>query len=70
MKELTVRFSVYYRPAEFRMVIDAFVTGALDPSPLVTRTVGLGQLDDAFAAVSGSPTELKIIVNPARSEEP
>ena len=50
MKELTVAFSVYYRPDEFRSVIDAFMAGQIDPSPLITRNVPLDQIDDAFGA--------------------
>jgi (R,R)-butanediol dehydrogenase/meso-butanediol dehydrogenase/diacetyl reductase len=68
MKELTVAFSVYYRPDEFRSVIDAFVTGQIDPSPLVTRRVPLDQVDGAFDALTGSVVDSKILVDPrARS---
>jgi 2-desacetyl-2-hydroxyethyl bacteriochlorophyllide A dehydrogenase len=64
LKELTVRFSVYYRPDEFRAVVDALATGRLDPAPLVTRTVGLTDLDDAFSSLATSPTDLKVLVDP------
>lgn len=70
LKELTVRFSVYYRPEEFRTVIDAFMTERIDPGPLVTRTVGLGDLDDAFASLATSPADLKIVVDPATEVGP
>ena len=42
MKELTIRFAVYYTPGEFRTVINAFATGAIDPGPLVARTERAG----------------------------
>ena len=64
LKELTVRFSVYYRPDEFRAVVEAFATGRVDPTPLVTRTVGLADLDQAFASLATSPTDLKVLVDP------
>ena len=64
LKELTVRFSVYYRPDEFRAAVDAFATGRVDPTPLVTRTVGFGELDLAFDSLVTSPTDLKILVDP------
>jgi 2-desacetyl-2-hydroxyethyl bacteriochlorophyllide A dehydrogenase len=67
LKELDIRFSVYYRPEEFRTVIDAFEQGRLDPGPLVTRSVGLGGLDEAFRALGSSPTDCKILIDP-RSE--
>jgi 2-desacetyl-2-hydroxyethyl bacteriochlorophyllide A dehydrogenase len=65
MKELTVRFAVYYRPDEFRAVVDAFATGRVDPTPLVTRTVGLADLDKAFASLADSPRDLKVLVDPS-----
>lgn len=64
MKELVVRFAVYYSPEEFRTVIDAFARGRIDPGPLVTKTVGLGGLDEAFDALAHSPADLKVLVNP------
>jgi (R,R)-butanediol dehydrogenase/meso-butanediol dehydrogenase/diacetyl reductase len=69
LKELTVRYSVYYRPDEFRTVVDAFATGRIDPSGLVTRTVGLADLDDAFAALA-SPDDLKVVVEPGTDTLP
>jgi (R,R)-butanediol dehydrogenase / meso-butanediol dehydrogenase / diacetyl reductase len=66
LKELTIRFSVYYRPAEFRAVIDAFADGSIDPSTLVTRTVGFAELDEVFTTLASSPDELKVVVDPAR----
>jgi (R,R)-butanediol dehydrogenase/meso-butanediol dehydrogenase/diacetyl reductase len=64
MKELTVAFSVYYRPEEFRSVIDAFTTGRIDPGPLVTKTVPLDQVDGAFDSLIGSVVDSKILVDP------
>jgi len=64
LKELTISFSVYYRPEEFEFVINAFETGQIDPDPLVTRIVALEQLDSAFASLTGTATESKILVVP------
>lgn len=64
MKELTVAFSVYYRPDEFLSVIDAFMTGQIDPIPLVTRNVSLDQVDAAFDSLIGSAVDSKILVDP------
>ena len=64
LKELTIAFSVYYRPEEFEFVINAFETGQIDPEPLVTRIVALEQLDSAFASLSGTATDSKILVDP------
>jgi threonine dehydrogenase-like Zn-dependent dehydrogenase len=38
LKELTIRFSVCYRPDEFREVIDCLRTGAIDPAPMLGPT--------------------------------
>jgi 2-desacetyl-2-hydroxyethyl bacteriochlorophyllide A dehydrogenase len=64
MKELTVAFSVYYRPEEFRSVIDAFLTGQIDPGPLVTRSVPLDQVEGAFDSLIGTVVDSKILVDP------
>jgi (R,R)-butanediol dehydrogenase/meso-butanediol dehydrogenase/diacetyl reductase len=65
LKELSIRFSVYYRPDEFRTVVDAFAREQIDPSALVSRTVGLADLDDAFASLTTSPDDIKVVVDPA-----
>ncbi len=65
LKELRVAFSVYYRPEEFREVIDAFAAGRIDPTPLVTDTIGLDGLDDAFARLATDPADCKVLVDPS-----
>ena len=69
LKELTVSFSVYYRPDEFEHVIEAFAGGRIDPTVLVTGTVPLDGLDQAFARLGGNPSDCKILVDPRRSTE-
>ena len=64
LKEVTIGFAVYYRPEEFETVIAAFADGRIDPSGLVTDTVGLDQLDSAFDRLVGNPTDAKILVDP------
>lgn len=65
LKELTVAFSVYYRPDEFREVIDAFAQGRIDPTPLVTSRLALDQVDAAFDRLAHDPTDSKILVDPS-----
>lgn len=64
LKEATIRFSVYYRTEEFRRVIDAFADGSLDPSPLVTRTIGYAELDATFASLATTPDDVKVMLDP------
>ncbi len=65
LKEVSISFAVYYTPAEFRAVIDAFAGGTIDPGQLVGRTVDLVALDDAFAALADGSTSGKILVRPS-----
>jgi 2-desacetyl-2-hydroxyethyl bacteriochlorophyllide A dehydrogenase len=64
LKEVSIRFAAYYSPAEFRTVIDAFVSGTIDPAPLVGRTMALASLDEAFAELAASTTTGKILITP------
>ena len=36
----------------------------IDPGPLVTRTVGLTDLDETFAASRRTPDDIKVLVDP------
>ena len=64
MKELTIRFAVYYTPDEFRTVIDVFATGRIDPSPLVARSVDLARVEEAFDDLTRASADGKILVTP------
>lgn len=65
-KEIDLRFVFAYDPAEFRDVLVMMATGRLDPSPLVTGTVGLDGVADAFQALSGGGEHAKIVIDPSR----
>ncbi len=65
MKEVSIRFAVYYAPEEFRTVIDAFASGAIDPGPLVGATMRLDALDEGFAALAAGSTLGKILIEPS-----
>jgi (R,R)-butanediol dehydrogenase / meso-butanediol dehydrogenase / diacetyl reductase len=67
LKELTVAFSVYYRPDEFRTVVEAFASGRIEPARLVSRMVGLEWVEQAFADLAGTASAGKILVRPAPS---
>lgn len=62
LKEVTVRFAVYYHPAEFVAVVDAFAAGRLDPTALLTRTAPLSEVGDLLS--HPSPDDLKVVVDP------
>ncbi len=65
LKEATIRFAVYYAPAEFGAVIDAFAAGSIDPGSLVGGQMPLTALNDAFAALAASSVNGKILVEPS-----
>jgi (R,R)-butanediol dehydrogenase / meso-butanediol dehydrogenase / diacetyl reductase len=67
LKELTIRYSVAYRPDEFVEVITAFATGAIDPMPMVGPTFGLDGIAEAFDAVRGAQVQGRVLVSPADS---
>ena len=63
-KEIDLRFVVGYTPLEFRDTLHMLAEGEVDPSPLITGTVGLGGIDDAFAALGDPEAHAKILIDP------
>lgn len=65
-KEMDLRFVFGYDPAEFHETLQWIAAGRVDPSPLVTGTVGLAGVEDAFGALGGAE-HAKILIDPASS---
>ena len=63
LKELTIRYSVAYRPDEFREVIDAFAKGVIDPMPMVGPMFGLARLGEAFDLVRTGAVNGRVLVS-------
>jgi threonine dehydrogenase-like Zn-dependent dehydrogenase len=63
LKELTVRFSVAYRPEEFQTVIGAFAAGSIDPCQVVGQRVGLDCVGEAFGLVRSTQVRGRILVS-------
>lgn len=70
MKELTLRFAVYYQRADFAATIEAMAAGRLDPSPLVTSTVSLDALPASFAELMATSQECKVLIHPQATTRP
>jgi (R,R)-butanediol dehydrogenase/meso-butanediol dehydrogenase/diacetyl reductase len=68
LKELTIRFSVCYTPDEFREVIAAFGSGAVDPAPMVGPALGLNRIAEAFDLVRGARVHGRVLVTPGSFE--
>ena len=62
LKELSLRFAIYYQPGEFQTVVDAFASGAVDPALLLTRTAPLSELEALLTRPH--PDDLKVVVDP------
>ena len=64
LKELTIRYSVCYRPDEFREVIDAFASGAVDPSAVIGPILQLNRIAEAFDLVREAAVDGRVLVSP------
>ncbi|EFQ82940.1 GroES-like protein [Aeromicrobium marinum DSM 15272] len=64
-KEVELRFAFGYDPAEFHRALLLIAEGKVDPSPLVTDTVGLDGVADAFDRLADPERHAKILVDPS-----
>jgi threonine dehydrogenase-like Zn-dependent dehydrogenase len=64
VKELSVQFSAAYDPSEFAETLHAIADGSVDVSPLITGTVGLREVDQAFAELADPSRHCKVLVTP------
>ena len=64
-KELDLRFVFGYTPLEFRDTLQMLADGKLDPSPLITGTVGLDGVEAAFGALGQPDAHAKILIDPS-----
>ncbi|WP_024801717.1 zinc-binding dehydrogenase [Nocardia sp. BMG51109] len=64
-KEIELRFAFGYDPGEFRDTLHMIADGKIDPAPLITGTVGLDGVRDAFAALGDPEEHAKILIDPA-----
>jgi threonine dehydrogenase-like Zn-dependent dehydrogenase len=63
-KELTVRFALGYDPMEFASTLQNIAEGRIDVDPLVTGTVGLDGVPQAFDDLANPEAHAKIVVEP------
>jgi threonine dehydrogenase-like Zn-dependent dehydrogenase len=67
-KEIDLRFVIGYTPLEFRDTLQMLADGKVDPTPLVTGTVGLGGVNQAFDALADPETHAKILIDPGNPD--
>jgi (R,R)-butanediol dehydrogenase/meso-butanediol dehydrogenase/diacetyl reductase len=65
MKEVQVRYAVYYRSEEFAAAAALLESGTLDPTDFVTRTVTLDAVGQAFDDLQSGSGDRKVLVDPA-----
>lgn len=64
MKEIRLTSSIAYLYEDFDIAKALLADGRIRCAPLHTGTVGLAQLEDAFAKLASHPDEVKILVDP------
>jgi len=68
-KEVELRFVLGYTPLEFRDALYMLADGEVDPTPLVTGTVGLPGVESAFDALGDPEVHAKILIDPKSPAE-
>ncbi|MET9493105.1 zinc-binding dehydrogenase [Nocardia sp. NPDC006630] len=63
-KEVELRFALGYDPGEFRDALHMIADGKVDPTPLITGTVGLDGVGGAFTALASPDYHAKILIDP------
>ncbi|MCW2806677.1 MAG: Diacetyl reductase [Marmoricola sp.] len=66
-KEIDLRFVFAYQPHEFRESLHLIAEGKVDPTPLITGTVGLEGVACAFDVLGDPERHAKILIDPASS---
>ena len=64
-KEIDLRFVLGYTPPEFRESLHLLAEGKVNAAPVVTGTVGLGGVDNAFTQLGKAEQHAKILIDPA-----
>jgi (R,R)-butanediol dehydrogenase/meso-butanediol dehydrogenase/diacetyl reductase len=63
-KEARVQFSAFFEQRDFEFALDALAAGAAEPRALVTATVPLATMPEAFEALRRRTRECKVLVDP------
>ena len=63
-KEIDLRFVVGYTPLEFRDTLHLLAEGKVKAAPILTGTVGLDGVENAFALLADPDQHAKILIDP------
>jgi threonine dehydrogenase-like Zn-dependent dehydrogenase len=64
-KEVDLKFVFAYQPHEFREALHLIADGKVDPTPLITGTVGLDGVAHAFDVLADPERHAKILIDPS-----
>jgi threonine dehydrogenase-like Zn-dependent dehydrogenase len=64
-KEIDLHFALAYSPLEFRDTLHMIAEGKINCAALVTGTVGLDGVDNAFTALKDPEKHAKILIDPS-----
>jgi threonine dehydrogenase-like Zn-dependent dehydrogenase len=64
-KEIDLRFVLGYTPLEFRDTLQMLAQGKVDPRPMITGTVGLSAVPEAFSDLADPEQHAKILIDPS-----
>ena len=59
----SLRFALAYSPFEFRDTLHMIAEGKIDCAPIVTGTVGLDGVDNAFTSLKDPEKHAKILID-------
>jgi len=59
-----VKFSMAYDPMEFASTLRSIAEGQVDVTPMITGTVGIDDVPQAFADLANPDAHAKIVVEP------
>ena len=65
-REHTLQFALAYEPTEFAAALNAIASGRVDLEPLITGSVSVEGVAEAFAELTNPDRHAKILVEPAR----
>lgn len=65
-KELDIRFALYYSLEEFAQTFAHLAAGDFNVAPMLTGTVALDGVSDAFERLRSNPQDAKILLDPTR----
>lgn len=63
-KEIRIQGSLGFNLQEFQTAIDVLDRGAVEPRTMITKTVSLAELPDAFEALRNPTNQCKVMIDP------